>query len=393
MLALAGLTGAALVPSTAQAVPTAAPALVRAADTEVDDLRLDRAQAHALRERADRVARALPAAQSSLGGVGLESSTTNPYVRRVAGENRYGTAAALARTYWAEEFWNEAKYGPVPGPKVVFVASGADFADALSGGAAAAAFGGPLLLTKKDSLPPETEDVLGSLAPDVIVVLGGTAAVSDKVAGALGSYVTVPGNVHRISGKNRYDVSAALARTIGWSPVAYVASGENFPDGLTGGAAAGAEVAPLLITRPGSVPDSVMKVLQEDVIPSQIYVLGGPVAVSDDVVTQLSTIAKVKRIGGSNRYVVAERVAALHPSTGGATAASGENWPDALAGTPFAGLVGDKLLLLRSTGVPLPTERAVLEHLLVNIDVLGGKAALPDAVLTELRRLEVPVAE
>ena len=248
-----------------------------------------------------------------------------------------------------------------------------------------------MLLTKRDELPVETAAVLDALAPDAVILLGGTEAVTAGVEEALEPFTTVPGNVHRIAGANRYEVSADVARMIGWSPVAYVASGQNFPDGLTGGAAAGTELAPLLITRPDVVPDPVLEVLGTEVIPTQIYVLGGPVAVSEDVVGQLEEIAPVTRIGGSNRYAVAENVADLHPSTGGATAASGENWPDALAGTAFAGLVGDKLLLLKSDGVPRQTRSAVLEHQLVNIDVLGGEKALPEAVLDELRALDVPV--
>ena len=71
--------------------------------------------------------------------------------------------------------------------------------------------------------------------------------------------------------------------------------------------------------------------------------------------------------------------------------ASGLNWPDALAGSAFAGLTGDKLLLLRPTGVPGATSKAVTDLDLGWITVLGGVKSVPEPVLDQLRMLEVEV--
>src|SRR5690606_13499956 len=236
--------------------------------------------------------------------------------------------------------------------KIAFVASGTTFADALSGGAAAAAWGGPLLLTRPGALPTATRLSLAGLRPDAIVVLGGASAVSDTVVQELQAYVPAPDNVTRISSADRYGVSALTARLIGRAPVAFVANGTTFADGLAGGAAAGSAVSPLLLTRRDSVPGGVMSVLTTTTRPQRIYVLGGAGAVSDAVVRQLEAVAPVTRVDGSDRYVVAARVAAIHPTNYGATVASGETWPDALAATAFAGLMGDKLLLLRGANAP-----------------------------------------
>lgn len=58
-------------------------------------------------------------------------------VQRVAGGDRYGTAAAISA----------ATFGPDAG--IAYVATGEDLADALTAGAAAAATGGPVLLTRR----------------------------------------------------------------------------------------------------------------------------------------------------------------------------------------------------------------------------------------------------
>jgi len=69
-------------------------------------------------------------------------------------------------------------------------------------------------------------------------------------------------------------------------PVVYVAAGTNFPDGLSGSAAAGELGGPLLLTAPGGLPVSVATELAR-LKPRRVVVLGGTSAVSDAVVLQL----------------------------------------------------------------------------------------------------------
>lgn len=70
----------------------------------------------------------------------MSQAEAAPDAVRVAGENRYDTAVALSQ----RSFPN--------GAPIVFVASGLDFADALTAAPAAAAAGGPLLLVS-DRIP------------------------------------------------------------------------------------------------------------------------------------------------------------------------------------------------------------------------------------------------
>src|SRR5690606_4047476 len=83
----------------------------------------------------------------------------------------YATAAELSR-FWSDVVWADTDES-FPVDKLVFVASGTVFADALSGGALAGVYGGPILLTRPGSLPKATAQALARLDPDHIVVLGG----------------------------------------------------------------------------------------------------------------------------------------------------------------------------------------------------------------------------
>ncbi len=147
--------------------------------------------------------------------------------RRLAGATRYETAARISADAFA------------PGVPVAFVATGSGFPDALGGGAAAAALGGPVLLTDGASLPPATREELTRLQPARIAVLGGAAAVSEAVVAELSRLAPV----ERVAGDSRYATIARLsARTFpAGAAVADVATGADFPDALGAAAAAGAD--------------------------------------------------------------------------------------------------------------------------------------------------------
>jgi putative cell wall-binding protein len=100
-----------------------------------------------------------------------------PLIGRLWGSDRYGTSVAISKASFA------------PWVPVVYVAVGTGFADALSVAPVGGIDGVPVLLTKKDSLPSVVAGELNRLNPDKIVVVGGTAAVSNVVIQKLGLYL------------------------------------------------------------------------------------------------------------------------------------------------------------------------------------------------------------
>ena len=75
-----------------------------------------------------------------------------PAVERIAGSNRYATAATLAL-----RFWQHAEF--------VYLASGDAFPDALAAAGIPDNEQGPVLLVTRDTLPPETAEALAALGP------------------------------------------------------------------------------------------------------------------------------------------------------------------------------------------------------------------------------------
>ena len=146
---------------------------------------------------------------------------------RLAGANRYSTAAAVVTTAFPN------------GVNTIYLATGRGFADALSAGAAAAAVEGAVLLTEPDHLPTEISSAIRALGPSEVILVGGTAALSSGLENELRSLGVA--TVRRISGSNRYATSAAIsADAFGpIAPVVLLATGATFPDALAGAAAAG----------------------------------------------------------------------------------------------------------------------------------------------------------
>ncbi|WP_141494816.1 cell wall-binding repeat-containing protein, partial [Kytococcus schroeteri] len=292
-------------------------------------------------------------------------------VSRVGGANRYATAARLARSMKGDH-------------DTVYVASGQDHPDALAGASVASSKNAPLLLTRRDRLPAETREALAQIGPRKVVILGGEKAVSREVAGQLAAGGRT---VERVAGANRYATAARL--TAGHdAPVdtVYLASGQDYPDALTGAAVAGAQDAPLLLTRGDRLPTETRKALQR-MRPDRVVILGGRQVVKGSVFAEAGEYADaVRRIGGADRYETAELVArSVKKDPYQVFVASGENYPDALTAAAVAGTQDTAVLLTRSDRLPEPTSRAVTRLSPWVSTVVGGATAVGDKVVQALR--------
>ncbi|MCA0179173.1 MAG: cell wall-binding repeat-containing protein [Actinobacteria bacterium] len=211
-----------------------------------------------------------PASVSPALQARLSAYTPGP-VTRITGPDRYAVAAALSKGAFPD------------GSREVFVASGEVFPDALSAaplaaGATKTAPASPLLLTRGDELPAVVATEVRRLAPRTITVVGGPRTVSEAVLDALRA---TGASVTRVSGDDRYDVSAEVAARFGTGALtgSYLASGEVFPDAILGAALAGARHEPLLLTSgrrlPAVIADGLER-LQE----VRGTVVGGPASVA-----------------------------------------------------------------------------------------------------------------
>jgi putative cell wall-binding protein len=295
-------------------------------------------------------------------------------VTRVHGANRYETAAALSQGF------------PTRGD--VFVTSGQDFPDALAASARAGVLGAPVLLTQKGRVPAATRDALSRLAPKRIFVVGGPGAVTEDVLGELRA---TGATVTRIGGANRYATAGLLARQFGSQvPVVYVATAADFPDAMAGAARAAYNQGPILLTRRDSVPAETLAAIQA-ISPWRVVVLGGTGSVSEPVAQQLKRLTRgqiLERVAGANRYDTAARLAGYYPTTTSTVyVATGQGFPDALAGSAAAAAARGPMLLTSSTSLPTTTANAVARLQPSKVVVVGGGTVVSSKVVNQLRAI------
>lgn len=284
---------------------------------------------------------------------------------RIAGADRYETAVRISSAAFGD------------GARAVVLASGESFADGLAAGPLAALHEGPVLLTGPDALPAITRTELERLAPDEVYVVGGTAAIDDPVLEEIEALLDL--TPARIAGATRYETATAVASLFPDAPVAFLASGLDFPDALAGGAAAAMSGGPLLLTPPDALPPAVADQVAR-LTPTETLVLGGTAAVSD---AAMSAVPGAKRrVAGADRYGTAAAIAT--DRAGGATQvliATGSSFPDALAAAPLARAFGAPVLLTAGCMPPatLDFQRARDWPALT---VVGGTGAVPDLGLS-----------
>jgi putative cell wall-binding protein len=143
----------------------------------------------------------------ALGGAGQTSAD----IARVSGNERYATAALVATRFGAS---NVAAFQT---KKTAILVSGENFADAVSASMLVAGAKGstelsghPILLTKQNSLPSVTEVALINLGVTQVVIVGGTAAVSEQVEASVKALNPMM-SVVRIAGGDRCETASKVA--------------------------------------------------------------------------------------------------------------------------------------------------------------------------------------
>lgn len=285
---------------------------------------------------------------------------------RQAGANRYATAVEISKSQFAA------------GVAVAYISTGENFPDALAGGPLAAKNKGPILLVQRNFLPDVVKAELGRLKPKQIAILGGTNTVSASVATALKGYTA--GSVVRLHGVDRYATAVSVSKA-GFGPgvnAVYVATGANFPDALAASAAAARGGFPVLLVRPGSIPD-VVKAELNRLHPKKIFIAGGTAVVGEAVRTALAayTSGSVERVAGADRYATAAAISKKHfGSAKHAHLATGQNYPDALAAAPVAGIKAGPVLLTTRQSVPTSIRNELTRLKPERVVIVGGTATI-----------------
>lgn len=309
---------------------------------------------------------------------------------RVAGTTRYATAAELSQRHFAAS-------------RVVVLASGEKWPDALSAAGLAGALDCPLLLVRKDSIPDETYHEIVRLGATNFMLVGGTATVSEAVFETFqldfGEF-----SIQRVGGTDRYDTARKVALWVNdltqmepfndtWPDTAIVVSGENYADALAATPLSAARHMPILLTRRDSLPPQTATELSRDVY-DDVIIIGGEAAVSGGVQTLIDAILLAKPSGspssrwaGGTRYGTAAAVAEICVGLrwldlDALGLATGQGYADALGAGAAFGSYGSPILLTRKYSLP-PESQEFLDltrYEIGELQVIGGTAAVSDAV-------------
>lgn len=326
-------------------------------------------------------------------------------IKRIGGENRYGTAAMIAK----EVYPNGLKLAD--GNYNIVIAGGMNFPDALGGMPMTGAYDAPMLLTARDYIPQETLDFIKwakdkGTAPNNAIILGGTAVVSEKVATQLRSMGIVTTRVADAKYPDRYGTAVQAGEQLmklyndnnrdkflhGFNDNGrvFIANGQSFADALTVSVPARQFGSPILLTDKDNLPKVTAEALDRWNV-KEVVIVGGVAAVSEKVAAQIDGLGlgiKVNRLFGADRNETAMQVAkTYYPQTNEAFIARDDDFADSLAGSLLAATRQAPILLVKTNSVPEGVAKYLTNENITELTILGGVNAVSDAVRAELNRI------
>ena len=289
-------------------------------------------------------------------------------ISRIYGKDRYETAFRVADELKAvmgvEKFEN------------IVVASGLDFADALSGSYLANTKNAPILLVVARDIDKVKDYIRENLVPGgTVYILGGPNAVPERMDTGLDGFV-----VKRLAGSNRYETNIEILKEAGTDGKdILVCTGLEFADGLS----ASALNRPILLVSKLKLSASQIAFLNEN-RGRNIYLVGGPNAITEETEAALKEYGTVTRIYGANRYETSVNLAKIfYPNAKRAVVAYGRNFPDGLGGGCLAYRMSGPLILAEDIRTSYAAEYVSSCGINKSI-VLGGGGLISDKAVNSI---------
>ena len=321
-------------------------------------------------------------------GTGSDPSRGDPKESfvRISGQDRIDTANRIALNGWPT------------GSHTVILTRSDNFPDALAGVPLAHKYQAPILCTEPQQLDPRVIEVLKTLKPQKVIMLGGEQALSPVVQSKLKEVLTWTKDISRIAGANRYQTAALIAKNFTGQKEAVLATGLDYPDALSLASAAAAKGIPLVLSTTHGLPAATADVLQE-LKPAKVYVAGGEMAVASQVLEQLKQVCglnsgSIIRLAGSNRYETSVKIAqAFYPTTNELYLATGRDYIEPLAAGALAASRNSCLLLIAPQGFTIngPTENYITQlPSAPKVLIIGGEASISEKTVNRIKELLAP---
>ena len=309
----------------------------------------------------------------SSGGSGSGSGSSHVTTDRIGGANRFETAVKVAERL-------KDKLG-ISRFNTIIVASGGDFADALSAAPLASEKDAPILVVNGYNEDYVKAYIDENLSPDGrVYIIGETAAVPAEFEKSLSSH-----KVTRLGGADRYETNLEVLKALNLSGESeiMIASGLDYADALS----ASATGNPVLLVKDCvfDYQKSYLMTLGGD---DEYFVIGGTAAVNERTMDQIEELAgdRVSRVWGDDRFKTAEAVAnKFFKNARTMYIASGCDFPDSLTGGVIAHENGAPMLLVSERNYS-EAARFADTHSVRKVTAIGGTAAVSDKILYAVAR-------
>ena len=292
------------------------------------------------------------------------NTTANAY--RLAGQDRYETAASIAK-----EGWTQSDY--------VILVNGNNFPDALVAAFVARQYNAPILLSQKDYLPQATKQMLIDLKVKKVILIGGEAVLgySHDVFWNMGIEAT------QWAGEDRYATAIVAASQFANFSEIVITTGEDFPDALSVSSIAAYKNMPIILVPKDNIGHHTQAFIQQFHI-TKTYVIGDTDIISENVSKQFPN---PERITGMTKY---DRniniINRFRPDINGENVliATGSNFADALAGSAYATKINSPIVLVDN--ILSSSTRNYLNSNLEgkNVYILGGERAVSSSIINNL---------
>ena len=245
----------------------------------------------------------------------------------------------------------------------------------------------PIYYTKSDKVDTKTLNHLKEKKYKEVVIFGGEKSVSNKVIHQLKNNGI---KVRRSSaGRTRYDTVNQLLKgsTNYQAENIILVSGENFADSLIATSLAKKLNCKIIITQNNEIDKTIKNEFfntnkKQRAKVNNVYIVGGEKSISKNIEQQFSTVAKVHRISGRDRYDTSLQLA-KEIGNDKYTIVSGENFADNLVSIPYSYNNNSTIVLIASKSISNNLKSLSKTK---DFTVVGGEKSVPNEILELLKK-------
>ncbi|MCR4840192.1 MAG: cell wall-binding repeat-containing protein [Lachnospiraceae bacterium] len=311
---------------------------------------------------------------------------------RICGDNRFETSLESAEKL-KEKLETEGKL--VDGKfENIIVASGLDFADALSGSYLAAKKNAPVLLVADGKVMDAVVAYINeNLAENgKVYILGGTGAVSATFEELLGA--DYADRIIRLGGADRYETNLLVLKEAGIEDGEdiLVCDGTGFADSIS---VSGTGKAILLVPKDKLTSGegySQEAFLSELGGTHKFYVIGGEGAVSAEVEETLAELGETERVNGSDRFETSVAIMdKFYENPTSVTFVYAENFPDGISAGPLAYAFNEPVVLASNSNKAKELLNGYIGNKLDDVylvHVFGGETLISDETIVDAVNFE-----